>query len=124
MVYTICSLVYCILLFAPISAVQKPADAITGTWGRNGNAYLELKFDGKSTISGTAVWRGDEYVHRAPIKTGTFDPKTGAFKLEGDAKTSDGDIVAFLIEGTVEKDTVSGTFKLGERSGPFTFTRM
>lgn len=124
MARTMLSLVCCVILFVTASAVQETADGITGNWGRNGLTYLELKFDGKSRISGTAIWRADEYEHRAPIKTGTFEPKSGAFKLEGDAKTPEGSIVPYVIEGKVEKDTVSGTFRFGERTGQFTFTRM
>lgn len=121
---TIFALVCCLVLLTQVVSVQNAPDALTGNWGRNGRVYLELKFDGESNVSGIAIWRADEYEHRAPVKTGTFDPKSGVFKLEGDAKTPEGSTVPYVIEGKVEKDTVSGTFKYGERSGQFTFTRM
>jgi hypothetical protein len=118
------SLACYLLLFVAAGYSQEAMDSVTGRWGREGRTYLELKLEGKSRISGTAIWRMDEYEHRAPIKTGVFEPKTGAFKLEGDAKTPEGSLVPYVIEGKVEKDTVSGNFRFGERSGQFSFTRM
>lgn len=114
------------VLFARALLAQDISDPVTGKWGRNGLTYLELKFDGKSKVSGTVVWRdpGGQYEERAPIKTGTFDPKTSALTLEGEAKNPDGAVLQYLIEGKIEKDIVAGTFKFGERTGEFAFNRM
>lgn len=99
-------------------------DPVTGNWGSDGLTYLELKFDGKSSVSGTTIWRmGSSYEHRAAIKAGTFDAKTGILKLEGEGKRPDGVAVAYVIEGKIEKDTVTGTFKFGDDGGEFTFKR-
>lgn len=119
-------LLACALLAVPPVLAQEANDPVTGSWGRNGLPYLELKFDGKKTVSGTAIWRAGDggYEDRAPIKTGTFDPETGALRLEGEAKTPDGEVRKYLIEGKVDKDTVSGTFKFGERSGEFRFSKL
>ena len=118
------SVLCCLLLFPAAGRSQESTDPVTGNWGREGRPYLELKLERNNRISGTAIWRMDEYEHRAPIKTGIFEPKTGALKLEGEAKTPDGSIVPYVIEGKIEKDLVSGTFRFGERSGQFSFTRM
>ena len=118
------SLVCCLLLFVTAGHGQQSTDPVTGTWGREGRPYLELKLAGTNTITGTAIWRMDEYEHRAPIKTGVFEPKTGTLKLEGEATTPEGSVVQFVIEGKIDKDTVSGTFRFGERSGQFSFTRL
>jgi hypothetical protein len=89
--------------------------------------FLELKLDDGNRVSGTTIWRQgrpeNRYEHRAAIKSGSFDAATGAIKLEGDGRRPDGATVAYVIEGTIEKDTISGTYKIGEDSGPFTFKR-
>ena len=115
----------CVLLVAPALAQEAP-DPVTGNWGEDGLPFLELKHDGKGVVTGTVVWRhrASGYENRVPIKTGTFDPKTQVVKLEGDAKTPEGEPVTYLIEGTIDKNTISGTFKMGERNGQFTFTKL
>jgi hypothetical protein len=102
------------------------SDPLSGHWGREDVTFLELKFDGKNAVTGTAIWRsgpGDEG-QRAPIATGTFEPKTGALKLEGDAKDpGDGSAAKFLIQGKLDAGTLAGTFEFGSRSGEFSFRR-
>jgi hypothetical protein len=85
-----------------------------------------LKYDGKSTLTGTTIWRqGGREISRAPIKTGTFNPKSHTFKLEGEAKSpDDGATHRFVIEGKVENDTATGTYQLGAQKGEFTFKRL
>ena len=120
----------CCFLLAGVAmlaqAREAGEDSLSGHWGHDGVTFLELKFDGKNTVSGTAIWRsgpGDEG-QRAAIKTGSFDAKTGALKLEGDAKDPDGGAPAkFLIEGKLNAATLSGTFQFGSRSGEFSFTK-
>ena len=115
----------CLLVVAPVLA-QEATDPVTGNWGEDGLPFLELKHDGKGVVTGSVVWRNraSGYENRVPIKTGSFDPKTSVVKLEGDAKTPEGDPTQYLIEGTIDKNTISGTFKMGERSGQFTFTKL
>jgi hypothetical protein len=99
-------------------------DPVTGKWGSDGRTNLDLKFDGKSTVSGTTIWReGSKNEYRASIKTGSFDAKTGALKLEGEGKGPDGGVAAYVIEGKIEKDTFIGTFKFGASGGEFAFRR-
>lgn len=101
------------------------ADPISGSWGADGTTFLELQFDGKGAVSGTAIWRdGPGQENRAAIRTGTFDPKTGALKLEGEAKGRDGAMAQYVIEGKVDKDTLAGTFTFGNDQGAFTFTKV
>jgi hypothetical protein len=117
---------------APLTSPKKsgqsaPAagDPITGNWGSDGVTFLELKLEPSSAVSGTVIWRdGSTRESRAPIKTGTFDPKTGAVRLEGDAKRPDnGAPVGYVIEGTLEEKTLAGTFTMDDRKGNFSFTR-
>ena len=103
----------------------KASDPITGKWGSDGVTFLELTLEANNAISGTAIWRqGPSEATRGPIKSGTFDPKTGAVRLEGEAKRPDtGATAKYVIEGKLEKDTLAGTFTFDERKGEFAFTR-
>jgi hypothetical protein len=118
--------VVCGVLLLRASALAQSAaatDPVSGNWGSDGSTRLELKFDGKSAISGTAIWRGNGQERRTPIKTGTFNVKTGALKLEGEGMRPDGVTARYVIEGTVDGETMTGTFAFGDRTGTFTFTR-
>ena len=95
------------------------ADPLSGTWTgeltageRDRSIILVLKFDGKTRVTGTFTGMpkpGD-------VKSGTFDAKTGALKLdlgiEGDSA------VRLTFEGTVAKDKASGRVS-GEATGEF-----
>lgn len=64
-----------VLLTVPGRSAQTGAEAkdpVTGQWGSvDGFTNLDLKFDGKSSVSGTTIWRaGDRSEHRAPIRIG------------------------------------------------------
>lgn len=100
--------VMCAWLWAATPLAQ-PADPISGIWGSVGMPYLELTFDGKRTVSGTAIFRVGGQAIRAPIKTGTFDPETRAFRLEGPMERPDGVKASYVIEGKVDGDTVTCT---------------
>jgi hypothetical protein len=94
--------------------VQKDVkgDPITGTWTgeltpRDApgpvKVTMALKFDGKSAVTGTV----DGLPNPAEVKKGTFDPKSGALKLQL-GKTS-GPEVLLVLDGTVAKGAASGT---------------
>jgi len=99
------------------------ADPVSGKWGNDGLTYLELSYDGKATVTGSTIWRSGDWESRAVIRTGSFDPQTGVLKLEGEAKGPDGVVRPYAIEGHVENETVSGTFKVGDDGGEFTFKK-
>lgn len=113
-------------LFAQAGGAKASADPITGTWTgtlliqqsepRTVPITMELKFDGKSAVSGTFTGLptpGD-------VKTGTFDPKKGTLKLQL-GKTGEA-AVLLVLEGAVVKDTATGQFK-GDHSGEFKLTK-
>jgi hypothetical protein len=116
----------CVLLSATSMFAQSPgakakADPISGTWKgelvpqnatSSRSVTMELKFDGKNAVSGTV----SGFPNPAEVKTGTFDPKTGALKLQL-GKKGDG-AVLLTLEGSVVKGTASGRFT-GEDSGEF-----
>jgi len=108
-------------MFAQSPGAKAKADPISGTWTgelvRQGASSaipvtMELKFDGKSAVSGTV----SGLPNPAEVKVGTFDPKTGALKLQL-GKTGAA-AVLLILEGTVVKDTATGRFT-GDESGEF-----
>src|SRR5581483_6534075 len=75
---------FVLLTAVPLAAQSPGADPVSGAWKLDGGGGgLELKFDGKGAVSGL-VNPGSQ--SPGEIRTGTFDPKTGALKLEGDIK--------------------------------------
>ena len=117
----------CVLLAATSMAAQSKgakenADPVSGTWSGElappGGVpvTLVLKFDGKSAVTGTIAG----FSNPGDVKTGTFDPKTGALKLQL-GKVGDG-AVLLTLEGTVAKGTATGRFE-GEGNGDFKFTK-
>jgi len=118
------SVVCCVVLLpAPAVAQSVASDPLSGNWGTDGATRLQLKFDGKNAVSGTAISRNNGQERRTPIKTGTFDVKAGALKLEGEDTLPDGSTVRYVIEAKVDGETMTGTYAFGDRTGPFTFTR-
>ena len=117
-----------VMLGCALAAAQKaaaPNDPVSGQWGADGLTYLDLKLDDKSAVTGTAYWRSDgKEVARSEIKNGTFDPTKSALKLQGEVKRPDGTLAPFAIDGTIDKDTISGTFKVGDQRGDFSFKRL
>ena len=99
----------CVLLFAISASAQSggaKADPVSGTWKGELNVPMapdpvavtfELKFDGKSKVSGTFTGLPSP----GDVKIGTFDPKTGALKLQL-GKTDDS-AVLIILEGTLDK---------------------
>jgi hypothetical protein len=109
---------------APAGNAARASDSITGHWGNDSATLLELTFDGTSGVSGTAIWRGDSRPEtRTAIKSGTFDPKTGAIKLEGEGPGRDGVMTKWVIDGRLVNDALVGDYVMGNEKGGFRFTR-
>lgn len=120
----------CSVLFGAAVLAQaggNSSDPISGTWtgsigpGINPDYPLTmtLKFDGR-TLTGTA--QGAVTGDTAVLKTSTFDPKTGALKLQfqlGDASNQ------ATFEGTLVLSTMSGRLNLSSQpeSGTFLLTK-
>jgi hypothetical protein len=112
----------CGLLWQPVGISQ--TDPVTGSWISDGATFLELKFDGKRAVTGTAIWRGNGQVLRTPIRIGTYDVNTRKMRLEGEGSRPDGVTGSYLIEGVIDGDAGSGTFKFADEGGRFTFKRV
>src|SRR5262245_12196042 len=121
-VLAIC-LLFALSLPALAQTAKPAADPVSGIWGDPKGPGFDLKYDGKSTVSGTIRIVDGGNFSTAPIKKGTFNSQTHALKLEGDAKKPDGTIVHFVIEGIVEKAEVAGTYNFDDNQGNFKFQR-
>jgi hypothetical protein len=119
----------CVLMSATGSFAQAggaKADPLSGTWtgsltppGAENSIpiTMELKFDGKSAVSGTFTGLPSP----GNVKAGTFDPKTGALKLE--MGKADDSAVLLVFEGTVVKGSVTGRVSGAEGTGEFKMTK-
>jgi hypothetical protein len=121
LVVACCVLVSAASMFAQSRGDKAKPDPISGIWTgdliRQGDGgrmpvTMELKFDGKSAVSGTV----SGLPNPAEVKAGTFDPKTGTLKLHL-GKVGDG-AVLLRLEGTVVKGTATGRFE-GDGAGEF-----
>jgi hypothetical protein len=121
---TILCLLICFSLVVPAFAADDP---ITGTWAgdwgpsksdRN-QVTVQFKYDGK-TLSGT-VNPGDKAVQ---LTKTSFDAKTGAIHLEADAKNEMGSgMVHFVIDGKLDKNTMTGSWNHGNVKGDFKISK-
>ncbi len=122
----------CCLLLITVSAFAQSRgskdvgkqDALTGTWTGElitppgpMKVTLQLTFDGKRAVTGTI----SGLPNPGNVKTGTFDPKTGALKLQ--LGRSDGPAVLITLDGTVTKNTATGRLSGEPGDGEFKLTR-
>jgi len=113
-----CVIVTATSMFAQSRGGKEAADPVSGTWTGElappggVKVTLELKFDGTSKVSGTIAG----FSNPGDVKTGTFDPKTGALKLQLGKK--DDSAVLISLDGNVVKGQVTGRVS-GEVTGDF-----
>ena len=118
-----------VLVFAATMAAQSggaKSDPISGTWNGHLNVpmapdpvavTLELKFDGRSKVSGTFTGLPNP----GDVKVGTFDPTSGALKLQlGKADDSE---VLIILEGTLDKGVATGKVTGEGGNGEFKITK-
>jgi hypothetical protein len=120
-------LLLAIFLLTTVSAfAQDPLSGNwSGDWGPNRNdrneVTLSLKWDGKA-LTGN-VTGGRDVTGPLAIQKGTFDPKTNAVHMEVDTKDRSGQTVRFIIDGKLDKGTMSGTWNHDNRKGDFKLTK-
>jgi DinB superfamily len=124
-------LLACFVILSAVSIFAQSGgtavDPISGVWtgdlGPNADTRfplrLELKFDGKAAISGAITG----LPLPGEIKVGTFDPKTGALKLEVEVK-GDGAIRQVVLEGTVVSGAATGRVSSANQTGNFKITKV
>ena len=114
-------------LFSVVSVFGQgdPASGVwAGDWGPNpgdrNTVTVELKWDGKA-LSGN-VTSGTNVTKPIPLQKTSFDPKTGVIHMEADA-SSRGQTVHYVIDGKVEKGTMTGSWNHDNRKGDFKITK-
>jgi len=121
---TFFSIAACLLLVVSALAQDSLSGAWTGDWGPNAsdrnNVNLELKWDGKA-LTGN-ITGGTNVSAPIPIAKATYDAKTGAVHMEADVK-SRGANVHYVIDGKLEKGTMSGSWNHDNRKGDFKITK-
>ena len=97
-----------------------------GDWGPSPSARnrvtLDLKWDGK-VLTGNVVG-GEGVQEPIPIQKATFDPKTGQVHMETESENPrTGQTVHFVIDGKLDKKTMTGTWNHDNRKGDFKITK-
>jgi hypothetical protein len=120
------AVVACLLMV--VSVFAQGSDPLSGTWtgdwgpspsDRN-DVTLVLKWDGKA-LTGN-VTAGTNVTAPIPLQKTSFDPKTGTVHMEADAM-SRGRSVHYVIDGKVEKNTMTGSWNHDNRKGDFKITK-
>ena len=115
----------CSVLCFSIAGFLFAADTISGTWtgewGPNtferNQVVAELKYDGKA-VTGTLNPGSDPVT----ISKGTFNEKTGAIHLEAEGRGRGGARNHYVIDGKLEKRSITGTWKYEKGNGDFTIS--
>jgi uncharacterized damage-inducible protein DinB len=122
--------VVCCVLVAASSILGQSAgsaaDPISGQWkGYLGPGAapqfpitMDLKFDNKSGVSGSLVGLPSP----GEVKTGAFDPKTGAMKLE--MGITGQSAVQLVLEGTIVKGVATGRVSGENQTGTFMIAKV
>ena len=123
------SMAACGVLLSAMSVLAQAGwsqtDAISGKWGTDGRTLLDLKFDGDASVTGIAYFYMDGQLrYTSSIKSGTFNPKSGALRLEGDFKGPDDAVVQYVIEGQLEKEALQVSYVIGSNKGSLTLQRI
>ena len=115
------------LLIAVSAVAQKSgSDPLSGTWtgdwgpspdDRN-QVTVELKYDGKS-LTGTE----NPGPSAIALQKATYNPKTGAVHFEADAKDRRGNAIHYVVNGKVDKGTMTGTWSHEGEKGDFKITK-
>jgi hypothetical protein len=112
------------VLLLPTWAIGQAVDPVSGSWTSDEATFFELEFDGRRTVTGSVWWRGEGRAIKVPIRTGTYDSTARRLRLEGEAALK-GATRPFVIEGTIDGNTVSGRFTMGDDGGgDFKFNRL
>ena len=113
----------CLLWFAASVVAAQAPDPISGTWkgdmgpdgGERFQITMQLKFDGKSAVSGTIEGNGQT----AQIASGSsFNAQSGSLKIQADVQ-SDGETQRFVFDGTVSANTAKGSVSGHGQTGSF-----
>ena len=114
-------LVLCLSIAGLLFAADTISGTWTGEWGPNtferSQVVAQLKYDGKA-VTGTI----DPGSSSVTISKGTFNEKTGALHLEAEGRGRGGARNHYVIDGKLEKGTITGTWKYEKGNGDFTIS--
>ena len=114
-------LVLCLSIAGLLFAADTISGTWTGEWGPNtferSQVVAQLKYDGKA-VTGT-IAPGSSPV---TISKGTFNEKTGALHFEAEGRGRGGARNHYVIDGKLEKGTITGTWKYEKGNGDFTIS--
>ena len=114
-------LVLCLSIAGLLFAADTISGTWTGEWGPNtferSQVVAQLKYDGKA-VTGTI----DPGSSPVTISKGTFNEKTGALHLEAEGRGRDGARNHYVIDGKLEKRSITGTWKYEKGNGDFTIS--
>jgi len=116
------SICLCLCLASALLAQDKAADPISGVWfGYYGTSprdqaqvRLTLEWDGR-VLTGEVTTGDDPF----DIEKATFDPKTGAIHMEVVTPGRGRGVYHYIIDGKVEKDTITGLWHHESAKGDF-----
>jgi hypothetical protein len=114
----------CILAVSAVAA-QGP-DPLTGTWAgdwgptatHRNQVTVELKWDG-TALTGN-VNPGPNAI---PLQKATYDPASGAVRLEAEATSRRGGVVRYVVEGKVADGSMTGSWTHDNTKGDFKITK-
>jgi hypothetical protein len=107
---------------APATSANPPSGTWSGDYGPNADRRehirVDLRWEG-------AELRGMVYAgaRSLDLTRASFQPDTGAITMEFNAQGNNGQMVHYTIEGKVEGNTMSGTWKHATQNGDFRITR-
>src|SRR5262245_41698991 len=112
------SMIVCLLMTVSVVAQDPLSGNWRGDWGpspRDRNQVtVVLKYDGKA-LTGTI----NPDANPVQIQKATFDPKTGAVKMEAMAPGRGGSNYHYVIDGKLDNGTISGTWNHDSFKGDF-----
>ena len=118
-----------IALWMAALVLAQGADPLSGNWsgdwgpspGDRNDVTLNLKYDGKA-LTGN-VTGGTNVTSPIPLTKTSFDAKTGAVHMEADAKGRGNQTIHYVIDGKVDKNTMTGSWNHDNRKGDFKITK-
>jgi hypothetical protein len=120
-ILVVASVVVCLVMTLSVFAQDPLSGNWKGDWGPNANdrnpVTVSLKYDGKA-LTGTI----NPDLDAVKLTKATFDPKTGAVHMEA-MTPGRGGTYHYMIDGKLDKGTITGTWNHDTFKGDFKITK-
>ena len=121
-IHVVVSIVICLVMAVSVFAQDPLSGNWKGDWGpspgdRN-QVTVVLKYDGKA-LTGTINPDSDA----VKLTKATFDPKTGAVHMEAMTPGRGGSTYHYMIDGKLDKGTITGSWNHDTLKGDFKITK-